>query len=37
MAKQMIDSEAKRMMIDVAETYERIARGAEAHQPNTRG
>jgi hypothetical protein len=35
MAEQMIDPEAKRMMMGVAETYERLARGAEAHQPKT--
>ena len=37
MAAQMIDPEARRMMIIVAETYERLARRAEAHQPKTQG
>ena len=37
MAAQMIDPEAKRMMIIVAETYERLARRTEAHQPKTQG
>ena len=35
MAEQMIDPEAKRTMISVAETYEQLARRAEAHQPKT--
>jgi hypothetical protein len=35
MAEQMIDPEAKRMMMGVVETYERLARRAEAHQPKT--
>jgi hypothetical protein len=33
MAEQMIDPEAKRMMMGVVETYERLARRAEARQP----
>ena len=37
MAAQMVDPEAKRMMIIVAETYERLARRAEAHQPKAQG
>jgi hypothetical protein len=37
MAEQMIDPEAKRMMIGVAETYEQLARRAEALQPKTQG
>jgi hypothetical protein len=37
MVEQMIDPEAKRMMISVAETYERLARRAEARQPKTQG
>jgi hypothetical protein len=37
MAERMIDPEAKRMMIGVAETYERLARRAEAHQPKAQG
>jgi hypothetical protein len=37
MAAQMIDPEAKRMMIIVAETYERLARRAEARPPKTQG
>jgi hypothetical protein len=37
MAEQMIDPGAKRMMIIVAEIYDRLARRAEAHQPKTQG
>jgi hypothetical protein len=33
LAEQMIDPEAKRIMIGVAETYEELARRVEAHQP----
>jgi hypothetical protein len=37
MAERMIDPEAKRLMIGVAETYEQLARRVEAHQPKTQG